>query len=466
MAYKKKLYLYNPEKKRKEIEIFITKRKKKKRKVDITDIERDTRELLAKKVSGTLLGVWLLIPEHLRLGTWDLLKTWTANTDDGIEPRLAMQMVHEAALCVSGVRESRSLNHQGFEVANGLPFIATDQQIHDLLDIHTIEEARSVQVKLALLRQSLGHFKGNLLAFDPHRIPTYSRRIMVKKKSHPKEPSKSVLQTFFCVDAESGQPLSFIIGSSGKTTSSSSIELLKMLDLIFPSKDSISLLADTEHESQVLLDYIIDSKNYNILMPASRRNKVMESIQTLSYNRHWPGYATAEIDYKFGNSKHSFRLIGQRCGEKDYDYKPFIATGNSPSVELITEKFPERWTIEEFFNFEGAMGWNSAKTLNLNIRYGKMTLALIAQATTHQLKNKLPPPYTNWTAEHLANSILRGIDGDLRVKDDTIIVTLYNVPKSLNLKKHYENLPEKLLEEGINPRVPWLFNYKVDFQFK
>jgi hypothetical protein len=37
--------------------------------IDITDIERDTRELLAKKISGTLLGVWLLIPEHLRLVT-------------------------------------------------------------------------------------------------------------------------------------------------------------------------------------------------------------------------------------------------------------------------------------------------------------------------------------------------------------------------------------------------------------
>lgn len=458
--------MYNPEKKKREIEVFVTKRKKKKRKVNITDIERDTRELLAKKISGTLLGVWLLIPEHLRLGTWDLLKTWTANSDNGIEPRLAMQMVHEAALCVSGIRESRSLNHQGFEVANGLPFIATDQEIHDLLERHTIEEAKSVQVKLALLRQSLGHFKGNLLAFDPHRIPTYSRRIMVRKKSNPKEPSKSVLQTFFCVDAESGQPLSFIIGSSGKTTSSSSIELLKMLDLIFPSKDSIYLLADTEHESQVLLDYIIDSNKYNILMPASRRNKVMELIQNLLYDRHWPGYATAETDYKFDNSKHGFRLIGQRSGEKDYDYKPFIATGDSPSVELITEKFPERWTIEEFFNFEGAMGWNRASTLNLNIRYGKMTLALIAQAVTHQLKKKLSVPYKNWTAEHIANSVFHGLDGDLRVKDDTIIVTFYNVRESLNLKKHYENLPEKLLEEGINPTVPWLFNYKVDFQFK
>ena len=465
MPYKKKLYSCNPKKDKKEIEVFVTKRKKIKRAIDTTDIERDIREILARKVSGTLLGIWLLIPEHLRLGTWDLLKTWTADSG-GIKTRLAMQMVHEAALCVTGIRESRSLNHQGFEIANGLPFIASDQEIHDLLDLHTIEEAKAIQINLALLRQSLGHYKGNLLAFDPHRIPTYSRRIMVKKKSHPRESSKPVLQTFFCVDAETGQPFSFIIGSSGKTAAKSSIELLQMLDYILPSKDHVDLLADTEHESQVLLDYIIDSDKYEILMPASRRKKVVELIQTLPYERHWPGYATAETDYKYEQSKNSFRLIGQRSGEKDYEYKPFLATGNSPSVELITEKFPERWTIEEFFNFEGAIGWNRASTLNLNIRYGKMTLALIAQAVTHQLKKKLSVPYKNWTAEHLANSVFRGIDGDLRVKDDTIIVTLYNAPKSINLKKHYENLPEKLEGEGIDPRVPWLFNYKVDFRFK
>ncbi len=458
--------MYNPKKKKKVIEVHTTKRKTKRIKTDISTVERNVRELLVRKISGTLLGIWLLVPEHLRLGTWDLLKSWTGDSIGGIEPRLAMQMVHEAALCVTGIRESRSLNHQGFEVANGLPFIATDQEIHNLLDLHSIEEAKLIQIKLALLRSSLGHYKGNLLAFDPHRIPTYSRRIMVKKKSHPREPSKSVLQTFFCLDAQTGQPISFILGSSGKTTSASSVELLKMLNRIFPSEDNICLLADTEHETKALLNYIIESNKYDILIPGSRRKKVMNIIQNLDYNRHWAGYATAETTYKYGNNKYSFRLIGQRSGEKYYSYKPFFATSNSPSVDLITEKFPKRWTIEEFFNFEGAMGWNRASTLNLNIRFGKMTLALIAQAATYQLKKKLPIPYKKWTAEHLANSIFRGIDGDLRVKNDTIIVTFYNVPESLDLRKNYENLPEKLKAEGINPKVPWLFNYKVDFRFK
>ncbi len=56
--------------------------------------------------------------------------------------------------------------------------------------------------------------------------------------------------------------------------------------------------------------------------------------------------------------------------------------------------------------------------------------------------------------------------GYLKVRNDTIIVTLYNVPDELNLRRYYENLPEKLEKECIDPRVPWMYNFKLDFRFK
>lgn len=423
--------------------------------------------MLAKKVSGTLLGTWLLIPEHLRLGSWDLLTTWTNKESSEVEPRLALQMVHEAALCLTGIRQTRSLCHQSFELVNGLPFIATDEEIHRLLDDHTMQEAKQLQINLAKLRLSLGHYKEKLIAFDPHRIPTYSRRIMPKKKSRPQEKSQPVLQSFFANDAETGQPFGFTLSSSGKTTTRASIELMNILDAILLAED-VLLLADTEYDSRKLLDYISENNRYSILVPAAKRQKVMRTIKGFSYQRHWAGYATAEAPSRYEDSRHEFRLIGQRCGENEseYDYKPFIATGTESSLELITEKYPDRWTIEEFFNFEGAMGWNRAATMNLNIRYGKLSLALIAQAVAYQLKEKLPQPYKDWTAQHLSNSVFRGIDGDLRVKDDTIIATLYDVPQSLNLKQHYENMTERLVREGVDPRIPWLYDLKTDFKFK
>ena len=127
---------------------------------------------------------------------------------------------------------------------------------------------------------------------------------------------------------------------------------------------------------------------------------------------------------------------------------------------------PQRWNIEEFFNLESALGWNRASTLNLHIRYAKLTMALIAQAAIYELRKKLPGDIHNWTAQSMARKLFNGIDGDLRVKNDTIIATFYNAPQVNTLKKYYVNLPQRLEAEGIDPRVPWLYNFKLDFRFK
>jgi hypothetical protein len=55
---------------------------------------------------------------------------------------VALQLVHEAALCVSGVRQQRTLSQKGFELLNGLPFVVSDMAVHQLLGAHTVEEAQ------------------------------------------------------------------------------------------------------------------------------------------------------------------------------------------------------------------------------------------------------------------------------------------------------------------------------------
>ena len=462
MGFKKKLHI-NPEK---EVETHLTKRETKRCITTPVSIERDVRELLVNKVSGTLMGLWLLIPEHLRLGTWDLLKGWSKSVDYDIEPRLAMQMVHESAVCVNGIRRKRSFCNQGFELANGLPFIATDKQIHDLLDRHTIAESQALQIALGKIRQVNGHYKGNLLALDPHRIITYSKRTMPKKKKRADEPSKKMIQVFFCIDTQTGQPVAFTIGSNGRRTTKASLELIEMIKYIIPSE--ALLLADKEHFTGELIDAISKESKLDILIPAQLNKKILKTIEKLNYLSKWPGYAVAETTYRIENTSNEARLIAQRTGEneKDFEYKAFITTDYGIAVDLLSKDYPGRWTIEEFFNFESALGWNRASTLNLNIRYGKSTLSLIAQAVIYQLRQKLPKPYKNWTAEHMADSIFNGIDGDIRVKNDTIIVTFYNFPENLNLKKYYENLPEKLEAENVDPHIPWLYNLKLNFKFK
>jgi hypothetical protein len=54
----------------------------------------------------------------------------------------------------------------------------------------------------------------------------------------------------------------------------------------------------------------------------------------------------------------------------------------------------------------------------------------------------------------------------VRVSDKTIVVTYYNAPQAEQLRGHYEDLPQKLRAENVNPAIPWLYGYKLDFRFR
>jgi hypothetical protein len=95
-----------------------------------------------------------------------------------------------------------------------------------------------------------------------------------------------------------------------------------------------------------------------------------------------------------------------------------------------------------------------------------MTMALIAQAVRHRLRQRLGAPVAKWQASHLAQALLYGLEGDVRVSDQTIVVTYSNAPQAEQLRAHYEDLPQKLRSENVNPSLPWLYGYKLDFRFR
>ena len=75
-------------------------------------------------------------------------------------------------------------------------------------------------------------------------------------------------------------------------------------------------------------------------------------------------------------------------------------------------------------------------------------------------------PYSTWDAAHFAKSLLAGLEGDIRVRDDTIVVTYYNAPNVPLLREHYESLPDRLEREHVDPHIPWLYGFKLDFCFR
>ncbi len=128
-------------------------------------------------------------------------KGYTEGSDVDIDHRVAQQIVNKAVIRSNRVRKRNYITPQGFETLNGLGFLVTDEQVHNLLNKHTIRQAQERQETLAIIRSNNGYYNGDQITLAPHRIVTTSRREMPKKKKQPDEPSRKMLQTFFALDA-------------------------------------------------------------------------------------------------------------------------------------------------------------------------------------------------------------------------------------------------------------------------
>jgi hypothetical protein len=359
----------------------------------------------------------------------------------------------------------------GFELANGLPFVATDQAIHELLGGLTVANAMKLQVTLGKLRLASGHYQGKLLAIDPHRVRSHTKRQTRKRVEKRESRPFKMAQTFWALDADSHQPLCFTTGTASRNVVDATPDLLNMAEEILkPSPSQTLVVADSEHFSGELISDVHQRTGFDLLVPMPNRKSYRKAFQEIpedQFTRRWAGFATAKlpIELKRTNPGRYYQFV-ERFGERsdEFRYKGFLSTNDREEVEALVTDFPKRWHVEEFFNANQALGWKRAGTMNLNIRYGQMTMALIAQTAIHQLRQRLSEPYCQWDATHLAKDVFHGLEGDVRVTDDTIIVTYYNAPESLC--SHYEGLPQKLIDENVEPTIPWLYNYQLDFRFR
>jgi hypothetical protein len=431
------------------------------------------RQFLADKVMGNLAGIWLLAPELLRLGAWDLACDWTRQSPQHVGPRLALQLIHEAALCRTGLRQGRTLNQRIFELANGLPFLASDMAVHELLAARSVADSLRFQVALGKIRRASGHFQGRLLAIDPHRVRSFSKRHMRLHGRGDRERPAKIAQTFFLLDVDTGQPICFTTGTSARTAASAALELLELASDILDTQPGQALvLADSEHFTVELLDRVKTGTNFDLLVPMRSRASLRAQLSALPpevFRPRWAGYATAKLPYTPHKSQAGpFHQYAQRQGERpqEYSFNAFLGTRDGDEVEELAGDFPKRWHVEEFFNAHQSLGWDRAGTCNLNIRYGQMTMALVAQAAIDQLRKRLGLPTKSWDAKHMATAIFAGLEGDVRVQDNTIIVTYYNANEANKLREHYEGMPARLRAERIDPRVPWLYGFELDFRFR
>ena len=141
-------------------------------------------------------------------------------------------------------------------------------------------DAQRLQIGLGKIRQTLGHFEGKVLAIYPHRIKSYSKRQMVRRKKNRKEsePCKTA-QTFFCLDVGTKQPICFTSCLSAKTVTQATQELLPMVaNILRIDNDKPLVMADNEHYTVELFDWVYGQTPFDMLVPMPWNSSVKKAI--------------------------------------------------------------------------------------------------------------------------------------------------------------------------------------------
>lgn len=153
-------------------------------------------------------------------------------------------------------------------------------------------------------------------------------------------------------------------------------ELLHMAAKILAplSTEKPLVAADAEHYAVELVDHVHVETPFDLITPMPNRKsdqKRRQQIPPEQFTRHWAGYATAVLPFTPHHSRGGpyYELV-QRHAERpdEWYFSGFFSTTDRDPVHALTSDYPNRWHIEEFFNFEQSLGWRRAGTMNLNIR--------------------------------------------------------------------------------------------------
>ncbi len=248
----------------------------------------------------------------------------------------------------------------GFELANGLPFLASDMAVHELLAARTIADSQLLQVALGKIRLASGHYRARVLALDPHRMLSYSKRHMRRRCVKPAERPRKTAQTFFVLDADTHELICFTTGTASHTATAGAEETLGLaVAILGPQPRETLVVADTEHFTVELLDHIKSRTRFDLLVPMPARRARLDALRGLpseTFAPRWAGYATAKLPYTPDDSQSGlFYQYAQRTGERpeEYHFKAFLATTDGDEVLALTDEFPKRWHVEEFWIFRG-----------------------------------------------------------------------------------------------------------------
>ncbi len=429
-------------------------------------IEHDVTTLLKRGLTTTSAGGFFFIPYLLQLKAYDHLTGMGKPKLEGTpKERLGLGIIFESLFgYTKGIRSVDSVSRVDFGLLFGLPFLPSPSTQYRYLQNISVQEGLDFQVALGRCLVELGQVSAGFpVNIDAHNVKTYSRKEMKQSYLTKEERYGKAIRTFYTQDQQSSKPLVAMATYSGTKVAQITQKITALTRDVL--KQNFLLVADKEWYCGQLICELHKTYGVSLLVPIKRsQNRVAEfsAVPWEAYEKTVEGnIATVYTTMKDFDGP--LRLFLKK--RPDGKYFALLTPHEHVTQEIALPTYTKRWQIETFFGMNGFLGIDHLPSLNLNAIQAALSLRLAAFHAMANFRNDLGDEHISKTPELIYRHFLDGVQGRVQLRGDLITVSIYGFQYDKVVASIFTNLDSKLIRAGVDPRIPWLGNRRLEFKF-
>jgi hypothetical protein len=402
----------------------------------------------------------------LQLGAYDLLASLGAAKHQGIpNEKLALGIVFESIFgFTAGIRAVDSVSRVDFGLLAGLPCLPSVSTQYRFLQDVSVHNGLDFQIKLGKQLISLGQVTpGSAVNVDGHNVKTFSRKDMKLSFLTKEDRYGKAIRTFYTQDQESKKPLIALAAYSGTTVSQVTRQLAaRTRDVL--GRDFF-MVADKEWYCGQLIQELHKQSGISVLTPvksSAKRKKEFNAVPLDEYEHTVYGNI-ATLYTTMTNFDGPCRLLLKR--RRDGKYFALITPAAEMSAQTAMPVYTKRWRIEDFFAQNTFLGMHRLPSMNLNAIQTMLSLRLFAYHVMDNFRYDLGHPYRSHTPELIHREFVDGIQGRVQLRNDILEISVYGFQHQAAVESILTNSDKKLEQVNFDPRIPWLGNRRLRFNF-